>query len=61
VQEVIITVDGGYRSDRVVVIAGQLVKLLFDRHDSNACLDELLIPDECKKVRQPLTESHQYE
>jgi plastocyanin domain-containing protein len=45
VQEVIITVDGGYRPDRVVVVAGQPVKLSFDRHDSNACLDELLIPD----------------
>ncbi len=45
VQEVTITVDGGYRPDRVVVVAGQPVKLLFDRHDSNACLDELLIPD----------------
>ena len=45
VQEVIITVDGGYRPDRVVVVAGQPVKLSFDRHDSNSCLDELLIPD----------------
>jgi plastocyanin domain-containing protein len=45
VQEVLITVDGGYRPDRIVVIVGEPVRLSFDRLDSNSCLDEVLIPD----------------
>ena len=45
VQEVLITVDGGYRPDRVVVIVDEPVRLAFQRLDRNACLDEVLIPD----------------
>ena len=45
VQEVLVTVDGGYRPDRVVVNSGEPVRLSFHRLDSNACLDEVLIPD----------------
>jgi plastocyanin domain-containing protein len=45
VQEVLITVDGGYRPDRIVVVVDQPVRLSFDRLDRNSCLDEVLIPD----------------
>jgi plastocyanin domain-containing protein len=45
VQEVLITVDGGYRPDHINVVIGQPVRLSFDRQDSNSCLNELLIPD----------------
>jgi plastocyanin domain-containing protein len=45
VQEVLITVDGGYRPDRVIVVVDEPVRLSFDRLDSNSCLDEVLIPD----------------
>ena len=45
VQEVSITVDGGYRPDRVVVAVGEPVRLSFDRLDNNPCLDEVSIPD----------------
>jgi plastocyanin domain-containing protein len=45
VQEVLITVDGGYRPDRIIVVVNQPVQLSFDRLDSNSCLDEVLIPD----------------
>ena len=45
VQEVLVTVDGGYRPDRVVVVVDEPVRLSFHRLDSNSCLDEVLIPD----------------
>jgi plastocyanin domain-containing protein len=45
VQEVLITVDGGYRPDRVIVNVGEPVRLSLDRLDNNSCLDEVLIPD----------------
>jgi plastocyanin domain-containing protein len=45
VQEVLITVDGGYRPDRVVVVVGKPVRLSFHRLDRNTCLDEVLIAD----------------
>ncbi len=38
IQEVLITVDGGYRPDRIVVVVGELVRLSFDRLDNNSCL-----------------------
>ena len=54
VQEVLITVDGGYRPDRVVVNNGEPVQLLFRRLDSNSCLDEVLIPDFGISTRLPV-------
>jgi plastocyanin domain-containing protein len=45
VQEILVTVDGGYHPDRISVFIGQPVQLSFDRQDSNTCLNELLIPD----------------
>ena len=54
VQEILITVDGGYRPDRVVVNSGEPVRLSFDRLDSNSCLDEVLIPDFGISTRLPI-------
>jgi plastocyanin domain-containing protein len=54
VQEVIITVDGGYRPDRVVVMVNEPVRLSFHRLDRNACLDEVLIPDFGISTRLPV-------
>lgn len=45
VQELTITVNGGYQPDYVVVNAGQLVRLSFLRQDANSCLSEILLPD----------------
>ena len=45
VQELNITVDGGYEPTRVVVKAGQLVRLNFLRRDPNSCLEKVLLPD----------------
>jgi plastocyanin domain-containing protein len=54
VQDVMITVDGGYRPDRVVVVVDELVRLSFHRLDRNACLDEVLIPDFGINIRLPV-------
>ncbi len=45
VQEVAITVKGGYTPDVVVVKAGQPVHLTFTRQESSACSEEVLFPD----------------
>jgi plastocyanin domain-containing protein len=54
VQAVLITVDGGYRPDRIVVVVNEPVQLSFDRLDSNSCLDEVLIPDFGISTRLPV-------
>lgn len=45
IQEVTITVDGGYEPSRIVVQAGQPVRLNFHRLDPSSCLEQVLIPD----------------
>ncbi|OUL29614.1 hypothetical protein BV372_22965 [Nostoc sp. T09] len=45
IQEVSITVDGGYEPSRVVVNANQPVRLNFLRRDSSSCLAEIKLPD----------------
>lgn len=45
VQELTITVDGGYEPSRVVVSAGQPVRLNFFRKDPSSCLQTVLLPD----------------
>ena len=45
VQELAITVNGGYSPDRIVVQAGQPVRLNFFRKDPSSCLEQVLLPD----------------
>lgn len=45
VQEVTVTVDGGYEPSQIVVQAGQPVRLNFNRKDPNRCLEEVRFPD----------------
>lgn len=45
VQELTINVDGGYEPSRVVVNAGQPVRLNFFRHDPSSCLEKVVLPD----------------
>jgi len=45
VQEVAVTVKGGYTPDVIVVKAGQPVRLTFTRRESSACSEEVLFPD----------------
>ena len=53
VQELTITVDGGYEPDQVVVNAGQPVKLNFLRRDPSSCLETVVFPD--FRISQDLT------
>ncbi|MCX7596469.1 MAG: cupredoxin domain-containing protein [Fischerella sp.] len=45
IQEVNITVDAGYEPSRVVVNAGQPVRLNFLRRDPSSCLEQVVFPD----------------
>ncbi|BDA73958.1 hypothetical protein CAL7716_081240 [Calothrix sp. PCC 7716] len=45
IQEVTITVDGGYEPSRVVVDAGKPVRLNFLRRDKSSCLEQVVFPD----------------
>jgi plastocyanin domain-containing protein len=45
IQEVTITVDGGYEPSQVVVRSNQKVRLNFDRKDPSSCLEEVRFPD----------------
>ncbi len=45
IQELTITVDGGYEPSRVIVQAGQPVRLNFLRRDPSSCLEKVLFPD----------------
>ncbi|RUT00615.1 hypothetical protein DSM106972_073860 [Dulcicalothrix desertica PCC 7102] len=45
IQEVTITVDGGYEPSRVVVNAGKPVRLNFLRRDKSSCLEQVVFPD----------------
>ncbi|MBE9020842.1 cupredoxin domain-containing protein, partial [Chroococcidiopsidales cyanobacterium LEGE 13417] len=45
IQEMNIAVDGGYEQSRVVVNAGEPVRLNFYRKDPSSCLEEVRLPD----------------
>jgi plastocyanin domain-containing protein len=45
IQEITVTVDGGYEPSQIVVQAGQPVRLKFDRKDPSSCLEEVRFPD----------------
>jgi plastocyanin domain-containing protein len=45
IQQIEITVDGGYLPRVVQLKAGVPAKLIFTRRDPSACLEEVLLPD----------------
>jgi plastocyanin domain-containing protein len=45
IQEITVTVDGGYEPSQIVVQVGQPVRLNFHRQDPSSCLEKVLIPD----------------
>jgi plastocyanin domain-containing protein len=53
VQEVAVTVKGGYTPDIIVVKAGQPVRLHFNRQESSACSERVLFPDFQKSASLP--------
>lgn len=44
-QEVTVVVRGGYEPKRIRVRAGQPVRLVFDRQETNSCSEEVVFPD----------------
>lgn len=57
IQELEITVDGGYTPDRIVVQAGQPVRLNFFRKDPSSCLEKVLLPDFYKALDLQLNQT----
>jgi plastocyanin domain-containing protein len=53
VQEVAVTVKGGYTPDIIVVKAGQPVRFHFNRQESSACSETVLFPDFQKSASLP--------
>jgi plastocyanin domain-containing protein len=45
IQEIDISVQGGYSPSEIVVKAGKLVRLNFTRRESSACSEEVIFPD----------------
>ncbi len=45
VQEITITVQGGYDPAMVRVRSGARVRLIFDRQETSGCSDEIVLPD----------------
>jgi plastocyanin domain-containing protein len=45
IQEITVTVDGGYEPSQIVVRSGQKVRLNFERKDASSCLEEVRFPD----------------
>lgn len=56
IAEVTVTVDGGYEPSRIVVQAGQRVRLNFLRRDPSSCLEEVRLPDFHIAQNLPLNE-----
>lgn len=53
VQEVAITVKGGYTPDIIVVKAGQPLRMRFTRHESSTCSEMVLFPDFQQSAKLP--------
>ena len=53
VQEVAITVKGGYTPDIIVVKAGQLLRMRFTRQESSTCSEMVLFPDFNQSAKLP--------
>ena len=45
VQQIVVTVQGGYSPDRIEVKKGQPVRLLFTRQESNSCTEQVIFGD----------------
>lgn len=56
IQEITVTVDGGYEPSLLVVNAGKPVRLNFLRRDTNTCLEEIRLPDFHIAKNLPLNE-----
>jgi plastocyanin domain-containing protein len=53
IQEVAITVKGGYTPDIIVVKAGQPLRMRFTRQESSSCSETVLFPDFNQSAKLP--------
>ena len=53
IQEVAITVKGGYTPDIIVVMACQLLRMRFTRQESSTCSEMVLFPDFNQSAKLP--------
>jgi plastocyanin domain-containing protein len=53
IQEVAVTVKGGYTPDVIVVKAGQPVRLRFTRQENASCSETVLFPDFGQSAKLP--------
>lgn len=53
VQEIAIRVSGGYEPARIVVRAGEPVRLVFRREETASCTEEVVLPDFGLRRRLP--------
>jgi plastocyanin domain-containing protein len=53
IQEVAITVKGGYTPDIIVVKAGQQLRMRFTRQESSTCSEMVLFPDFNQSAKLP--------
>jgi plastocyanin domain-containing protein len=53
VQEIDVTVKGGYQPATIVAQAGQLLRLNFTRRESTPCGEEVVLPDFGKRAHLP--------
>lgn len=51
-----ILVNGGYKPERISIPYGKTTKLIFQRKDSNSCLEEVVLADFKIKKSLPLNE-----
>jgi len=49
-----ILVNGGYKPENIKIKNGKTTKLIFERRDTNPCLEEIIIPDFKIKKYLPL-------
>ena len=53
VQEINVTVKGGYQPASIMVMAGQPVRLNFTRREASTCGEEVVLPDFGKRAHLP--------
>ena len=51
-----ILVEGGYKPDRISIPFGQTTRLIFERKDSNSCLEDVILADFKIKRTLPMNE-----
>jgi len=56
VDSIDILVDGGYKPERIAIPYGKTTKLVFNRVDSNSCLEDLIMSDFKIKKTLPMNE-----